>query len=307
MTLTPLSAIGNTPLVKLQKIVPKGCADIYVKLEYLNPTGSYKDRMALSIIEQAEQRGDLRPGMTVVECTGGSTGTSLSFICAVKGYAFTVVSSDAFAPEKLHTMKVFGANLLIEPSKGGVSTPDLVPRMLARAAKIASADDTFPTVQFENVDALIGYEGLGKELISQVPGKIDSFCACVGSGGMLMGVASVLFSAGFDTKIIAVEPKSSPFLTEGRTGPHSVDGVAPGFRPPLLQESLLDGALSVEESKARSMARQLARDEGIFAGTSTGMNVTAAIELAAELGPGKSVVTVACDSGMKYLAGNLFD
>jgi cysteine synthase A len=302
------SAIGNTPLVKLQKITPPNCADIYVKLEYFNPTGSYKDRMALAIIEGAEKRGTLKPGMTVVECTGGSTGTSLAFVCAVKGYKFRVVSSDAFAKEKLRTMRLFGADLELLPSEGGKITPDLIPRMIARAQQISEQPNTYLTKQFENKDAIEGYKVLGNEILTQMAGKkIDAFCGAVGTAGMMAGVSQTLKAADISTRVVILEPASAPLITQGTKGTHKVEGIGVGLVPPLLTEVTYDEARTVEETEARKMAKRLAAEEGIFGGTSTGLNITAAIKLGMELGPGHTVVTVACDSGMKYLSGDLFD
>ena len=189
---SPLDVIGNTPIVQLQKIVPEGSADVYVKLEYFNSTGSYKDRMALAMIEEAEKRGDLRQGMSVVEYTGGSTGSSLAFVCAVKGYDFKVVSSDAFAKEKLQTMKAFGADLYLEPSEGGMITPDLIPRMIQQAKRLAESEDCYFTDQFNNRDIIVGYQKIGEELLNQFDRPIDAFCGGVGTAGMLMGVSQVL-------------------------------------------------------------------------------------------------------------------
>ncbi|MFN2234383.1 MAG: PLP-dependent cysteine synthase family protein, partial [Anaerolineales bacterium] len=186
---SPLDVVGNTPVVKLQKIVPEGSADIYVKLEYFSSTGSYKDRMALAMIEEAEKRGDLRPGMSVVEYTGGSTGSSLAFVCAVKGYDFKVVSSDAFAREKLQTMKAFGADLYLEPSQDGMITPDLIPRMIEKAKTLAKSEDCYFTDQFNNADIIVGYQKIGEELLDQFDRPIDAFCGGVGTAGMLMGVS----------------------------------------------------------------------------------------------------------------------
>src|SRR4051812_24103959 len=222
-----LEAIGNTPVVRLQKLVSADSADVLVKLEYFNPTGSYKDRMALAMVEEAEKRGDLRPGMTVVEFTGGSTGSSLAFICALKGYPFKVVSSDAFAFEKLQTMRAFGADLIVVPSVGGQITPDLFTRMRERVQKLAAKPGTYWTNQFHNTDALVGYGGIGRELAEQVPGgptAIDAFCGAVGVGGMLRGVAEALRAAGSTARIVALEPSGSPFLTTGRGGAHHVEG-----------------------------------------------------------------------------------
>jgi cysteine synthase A len=302
-----LAAIGNTPVVQLNKIVPPGSARILVKLEYFNPTGSYKDRMALAMIEEAEKRGDLRPGMTVVEYTGGSTGSSLAFVCAVKGYAFKVVSSDAFAQEKLATMRAFGADLTIVPSEGGKITPDLVPRMIETARKMAEAPNTYWTDQFNNTDSPKGYEQIGRELLNQVDGPIDAFCGGVGTAGMLLGVSRALRSVTPPARIVALEPASSPVLTAGRAGTHRVEGIGTSFVPPLLTKDVYDEARAIDEQEARAMARRLAREEGVFTGISSGLNVVAALQLAQELGPGHTVATVAVDSGLKYLAGDLYE
>jgi cysteine synthase A len=300
-----LQTIGNTPLVKLSKIVPEDCADIFVKLEYFNPTGSYKDRMALAIIEEAEKRGDINKQSFIVEYTAGSTGVSFAFVCTVKGYRFKAVSSDAFAKEKLKTMKLFGAELELVPSIDGKITPDLFVKMEERVLQLQK-EGGYWTRQFENEDEIIGYSKLGMEIISQLDKKIDVFCAAVGTGGMLIGVSTVLKKADASTKIIALEPASSAFLSRGEKGTHGIDGIAIGKRPPMLTTEMYDKAMAFEESKARETARLLAAKEGIFCGTSSGLNVYAAIEIGKQLGPGHTIVTVAVDSGMKYLAGDLF-
>jgi cysteine synthase A len=301
-----LDAIGNTPVVRLRKLVGPDSADVLVKLEYFNPTGSYKDRMALAMIEGAEARGDLKPGMTVVEYTGGSTGSSLAFVCAVKGYRFKVVSSDAFAPEKLKTMQAFGAELVIVPSGGAGITPDLIPRMMAEAQRITQSEPAFATNQLHNRDSLNGYEDLGRELITQTPDGLDAFCGAVGSGGLLMGVARALRAAGRHTRIVALEPGGSPLLSTGSAGTHRVEGIGIGFVPPLVEKGGYDEARAIDEAEARAVSRRLAREEGILAGTSTGLNVAGALRIARELGPGHVVATVAVDTGLKYLTGDLF-
>ena len=302
-----LQAIGNTPVVQLQKVVPPGSAAVFVKLEYFNPTGSYKDRMALSMIEEAEARGTLLPGMTVVEYTGGSTGSSLACVCAVKGYPFKVVSSDAFAREKLQTMRAFGAQLTIVPSREGQITPDLIPRMMEEARTLAQEPNTYWTNQFHNADMLTGYEQIGQELLDQVDGPIHAFCGGVGTAGMLMGVARALRGAGNPVRIVALEPATSAVLSTGKAGTHHVEGIGVGFVPPLLDQAAYDQARGIDEGEARHMARRLAREEGIFVGVSSGLNVIGALQVARELGPGHTVVTVAVDTGLKYLAGDLFE
>ena len=274
--LSVLQAIGNTPVVRLNKVVAPGSADVLVKLEYYNPTGSYKDRLALSMIEEAEKRGELRPGMTVVEYTGGSTGSSLAFVCAVKGYRFRVVSSDAFAKEKLQTMKAFGAELDVIPSQGGQVTPDLVPRMMERAGEIAASGPCYFTDQLHNRDGAKGYEPIGRELIEQSGEPVHAFCASVGTSHMLMGVARVLRTLTPSPRIVALEPASTPVISKGTSGTHHVEGIGIGFLPPLLDKALYDEARGIDEAEAR------------------------------ELGRGHTVVTVAVDTGLKYLAGDLY-
>ncbi len=302
-----LQAIGNTPVVRLQKIVPPHSAEVLVKLEYFNPTGSYKDRMALSLIEEAEARGTLRPGMTVVEYTGGSTGSSLAFVCAVKGYPLKVVSSDAFAREKLQTMRAFGAELVLVPSVDGQVTPDLTPRMVAAARELAAEEGTYWTNQLSNADIITGHERLGRELLAQIEGPIHAFCGAVGTAGMLMGVARALHQAGSQARIIALEPATSAFISTGKAGVHHVEGIGIGSAPPLLDAAFYNEARGIDEEEARYMARRLAKEEGIFAGVSSGLNVVGALQLAQELGSGYTVVTVAVDTGLKYLAGDLYE
>ncbi|AUW47368.1 PLP-dependent cysteine synthase family protein [Rhizobium leguminosarum] len=301
-----LNAIGNTPVVRLRRVVPDGSAQVFVKLEYFNPTGSYKDRMAKSIIEEAERRGDLKPGMTVVEASGGSTGSSLAFVCAVKGYHLIVASSNAFAMEKLRTMRSFGATVDLIHSPSGEISADLIPSMIRHAREVSNRSDCYYSDQFNNRDALIGYEEIGHELVTQFPDGIDAFCGAVGVAGMTMGVARILKSRSASVRIVVLEPASSPVISEGWGGTHHVEGIGVGFVPPLLNHDLYDEARSIPEEEARAMCHRLAREEGLLVGTSSGLNVTAAIRLAKELGPGRTVVTVASDTGLKYMNGKLF-
>jgi len=301
-----LRAIGRTPVVRLRRVVPAGAAEVLVKMESINPTGSYKDRMALAMIEGAEARGRLRPGMRVVEFTGGSTGSSLAMVCAAKGYRFVVLSSDAFAREKLLTMEAMGAELRLVPSDGGKVTPALFERFRQQIAVLASEPDTFWTDQFHNEDAVLGYMGIGRELLEQTGGAIDAFCGAVGTGGMLRGVFQAFQEAGSHARVVALEPSASPALTEGRGGAHRVEGIGTGSVPPHMADRPYDEARAIDEADARAMARQLAREEGLLVGTSSGLNIAAAVQLARELGPGKTVATVAVDTGLKYLAGDLF-
>jgi cysteine synthase len=300
-----LATIGRTPVVRLHKVVPPGSAEVFVKLESFNPTGSYKDRMALAMIEGAEARGALRPGMRVVEYTGGSTGSSLAMVCALKGYPCVLLSSDAFAQEKINTMRAFGAEVRLIASDGGKVTPALFERFRAQIAVLKDEPNTFWTDQFHNSDTLHGYGQIGLELIDQL-GSIDVFCGAVGTGGMLVGVSRALKSRGQRTRIVALEPAQSPAFTQGHGGAHRIEGIGTGQIPPHVTRDDYDDARALDEAEAREMARRLAREEGIFAGTSSGLNVAAAVQLARELGPGHRVATVAVDTGLKYLAGDLF-
>ena len=305
--LNALEAIGNTPIVKLNKVVPDHAADVWVKLEGGNPTGSYKDRMALAIIEGAEIRGDLKPGMTVVEYTGGSTGSGLAFVCAVKGYKFHVVSSDAFAKEKLDTMRAFGAKLEVIHSPSGKINSNLINQMVDRAKELAMKDDYFFSDQLNNADIIKGFEKMGREILEQIDGSIDAFTCSVGTAGAFMGVSNILLDSDKDTKIVALEPASAPYYSKNQSdGDHHVEGIGLGFELPLLDKNNYHEARGIEESEAREMAKLLASEEGIFGGTSSGLNVVGAIQLAEELGKGKTVVTIAVDTGLKYLTGNLF-
>jgi cysteine synthase A len=301
------SVVGRTPVVRLNEVVPDGAADVFVKLEWFNPTGSYKDRMALAMIEAAEARGDLRPGMTVLEYTAGSTGSSLGFVCAVKGYRLRIVTSDAFAPEKLATMRAFGAELTIVESDGGKITPDLTPRIIATAREIAADPDVYWTNQLENPDSLGGYRHVGEELLEQLDSPIDVFCCAVGTSGLAMGVTDAFDAAGVRPRVVIFEPDSSPVITTGVAGENEIDGIGIGMIPPLLDGERYDEARAISQAAALQMAGRLAREEGLFAGASSGLNVVGAIDLAREVGPGKTVVTVACDTGLKYLEGGLFD
>lgn len=301
-----LDTIGNTPLVQLRNVAPSTSAQVFIKLEGLNPTGSYKDRMARAIIEEAERKGSLKSGMSVIEVTGGSTGSALAFICAIKGYKFQAITSPIFAAEKLKTMRAFGSQLHLVQSPSGGHDASLFPTMRKLAEQLDERDDCYFADQFNNPDAIKGYQEMGAELLQQLPGGIDAFCGAVGSAGMLMGVARVLKEHSADVRVVALEPASSPILTKGHSGSHGIDGIGTGSIPSHLDKQLYDEARAVDESDARSMCRRLATEEGLLVGTSTGLNVLAALALAQELGPGKVVATVACDTGLKYLSGDLF-
>ena len=300
-------SVGGTPLVRLTKIVPDGSGTVWLKMESGNPTGSYKDRMAVAVLGRAIERGDVKPGDRVVEFTAGSTGTALAFVAARLDLNFVAVSSDAFSEEKLHSMRAYGAEVIIEASEDGAITPELIARMKARAQELASEDGCFYTDQFGSPDVLLGYEPMGAEIADQTGGAIDVICAGVGTGGALMGAAQGLDGKGIRPNVIALEPAQSPLLTTGVGGPHRVEGIGVGFEPPFLDRTRCTEIRTVDEALATEMCRRLAAEEGMLCGTSTGLNVCAAIELAAELGPSSSVVTFACDSGLKYLSSGLFD
>ncbi len=300
-----LATIGNTPVVRLERLVEPGMAEVWVKLESENPTGSYKDRMALAMIEGGERSGRLRPVQTVVEYTGGSTGSSLAFVCSLKGYPVRVVTSDAFAAEKLRTMDALGAALEVVPSPEGI-TPQLIPRLMERSAEIVEETGGFATDQFRNADMLEGYRALGDELVGQLEGALDAFCAYIGTAGCFVGTTRELRRALPDVLRVAVEPAESPVLSGGRAGTHRIEGGGSGFWPPLLERSDIDEVLTVSTEDAFAMARRAAREEGLFSGPSTGANLVAALELARRLGPGKRVATVLVDSGLKYLAGPVY-
>lgn len=300
-----LAAIGNTPVARLEALAEPGMAEVWVKLEASNPTGSYKDRMALAMIEGAERSGRLVPGQTVVEYTGGSTGSSLAFVCALKGYPLRIVTSDAFAAEKLATMRALGAELEVLPSPEGI-TPQLIPRMIERAAEIVEEVDGFPTDQFRNADMVEGYRELGRELLSQLDGKIDALCAYIGTAGCFVGTARELRASLPELRRVAVEPAESPAISQGRAGTHRIEGGGAGFWPPLLERDDFDEVRTVSTDDAVAMARRAAREDGIFSGPSTGANLTIALELARELGDGKRVATVQVDSGLKYLTGHVY-
>lgn len=301
-----LEAIGNTPLVRLRRMPSRGAAEVWVKLEGGNPTGSYKDRMALAMVEAVEESGELTADMSLLECTGGSTGSSLAFVSAVKGHRLTVISSDAYAREKLDSMRAFGATLLIEPSVEGRVTPDLWPRMMARARKLVAGGGYLYLDQFRNPHASVGYRVMGEEILRQLGQPIDALCGAVGTAGMITGVGGVVRAAWPGARIVALEPDTSPVLSGGEPGAHGIDGTAAGFVPQNFDPELVTEVLALPESEARETALRLAREEGIFAGTSTGLNVLAALRLAEEIGAGGTVVTAACDTGFKYLDGPLF-
>jgi len=296
-----LERIGNTSLLALRKVVPENGTRILLKLENENPTGSMKDRMALAMIEAAEKDGRLRAGGAVVEYTGGSTGVSLSLICAVKGYPLHIVSSDAFSAEKLDYMRILGADLQIVPSEGGGMTEKLTRDMIEAARVITEKTGGFWTDQLKNTDQLAAYHKMAEEIWSQTGQRVDAYVQSVGTSASLRGTAEGLRRRNSKIKAVAVEPAESPELSGGKPGAHKIDGIGAGFVVPLWKKEVVDQIEPVSTSDAIAMALRLAREEGLFAGTSTGANVVAALRLAKQLGPGKTVVTIMCDTGMKYL------
>ena len=300
-----LAAIGRTPAVRLTKLVEPGRAEVWIKLESNNPTGSYKDRMALAMIEGAEASGRLRPGQTVVEYTGGSTGSSLAYVCSIKGYPLRIVSSDAFADEKIRTMRAFGAEVELIPSPSGI-TPTLIPAMQARAAEIAAEIDGYQTDQFNNRDMVNGYEPLGDELADVLGDRLDAWVGYVGTAGCFLGVTRALRRRIPGVERVAVEPAESAVLSGGPPGTHRIEGGGAGFIPPQLTRDSWDTVETVSTAEAFEMARRAAREEGLWSGPSTGANLVAALRVARRMGPDRRVATVLVDSGLKYLGGELY-
>ncbi|WP_293808389.1 cysteine synthase family protein [uncultured Bosea sp.] len=301
MPIDILSRIGGTTLLPLRRVVPANGARILLKLESENPTGSMKDRMALAMIEAAERDGRLKPGGSVVEYTGGSTGVSLAQVCAVKGYRLHIVTSDAFACEKLTHMRLLGAELTIIPSESGRMTEKLTKDMIEAARVIAAETGAFWTDQMRNTDQLAAYDRLADEIWEQMGGRIDGFVQSVGTAASLRGTGEALLRRDPKIALMAVEPAESAVLAGGPTGAHKIDGIGAGYVVPLWRADLVDAIEPVSTAEATAMALRLAREEGLFAGTSTGGNVTAALRLAERLGSGATIVTLMCDTGMKYL------
>ncbi|HET9235561.1 MAG TPA: cysteine synthase family protein [Candidatus Eisenbacteria bacterium] len=306
VTQSLLEAIGNTRLFRLRQMVPDTHARILLKLEYENPTGSMKDRMALAMIEAAERDGRLRPGGSVVEYTGGSTGVSLAFVCAAKHIPLEIVTSEAASKEKRDHMKALGARLHMVPAPSGGTTKALVMNMIETARGLAAKPGSYWTDQLNNTDPLQAYEAMGEEVWKQTEGRVTAFVQSVGTGGSLRGVATSLRRHEPDIRVVAVEPAESAVLSGHPSGSHKIEGAGAGFVVPLWVQGLANAIEIVSTQEAMETARQLARVEGIFAGTSTGANVTVALRLAEQLGPEASIVTLAVDSGMKYLSTELY-
>ena len=301
-----LDAIGNTPLVELHKVVPPGSARVLAKLEFANPTGSMKDRMAKAAIEGAEAGGGLEPGGTVVEYTAGTTGISLALVCAVKGYALEIVFSDAFSDEKRRMMEAFGAHITDVVSDDKRITAALIKAMIAKAAELSRRPGHWYCDQLNNRDASAGYRPLGEEIWAQTGGRVDAFVHAVGTAHAIHGATDALWAHRPGIRIVAVEPAESAVLSGGPTGSHQIEGIGIGFLPPLWQPERVNEIQTVSSAEAKAMARRLASEEGLFAGTSSGANVVAAIRIAERLGPGATVVTIVCDSGLRYLSTDVY-
>jgi len=301
-----LEAIGNTSLVRLRHVVPPGCGKVLAKLEWENPTGSMKDRVAQAMISRAEEDGRLKAGDAIVEYTGGSTGISLALVCVAKGYRLHIITSDAFSQDKLRQMEAFGAELELVPSEGGLTTKKLILDMIEAAREWSRMPRTYWTDQLNNHDSIAGYYPLAEEIWNQTNGRIDAFVQCVGTAASLRGTATILKRLNPGIQIMAVEPGESAVLSGGRPEPHKIEGVGIGYTPPLWDPGLVDEIMAVQTNEAKAMARRLAREEGLFAGTSSGANVIAAIRLAERLGPDATVVTLMVDSGLKYLSTDVY-
>jgi cysteine synthase A len=304
--MTVLQAIGGTSLVQLRKVVPTGCASIFVKLEWENPTGSMKDRMAFAVITRAEADGRLKPGDTVVEYTGGSTGASLALVCAAKGYRLRIVTSDAFSAEKRDHMAALGAELTLVRSEGGLTTKKLILDMIEVARQISREPNTYWINQLDNQDSIEGYYPLGEEIWEQTQGRVDVFVHSAGAAASSRGIATVLKRCKPAVKLAVVEPAESAVLSGGQPGAHRIEGIGIGRTPPLWDATLVDELVPVSTEDAESMARRLAREEGLFGGTSSGANVAAAIQVGKRLGGGATVVTLMVDSGLKYLSTDVY-
>lgn len=301
-----LAGIGSTPLIELRKVVPPGSARVLAKLEFANPTGSMKDRMAVAAIKAAEARGEISPGDTVVEYTAGTTGISLALVCAARGYRLHVVFSDAFSDEKRRTMEALGATVEDVPSDHGRITEALIKAMIARAGELSGRPGHWACDQLNNRDAINGYLALGEEIWQQSYGRVNAFVQFVGTAHSIHGTARGLRSHLPGLRVVAVEPAESAVLSGDPTGSHRIEGTGIGFVPPLWEPAEVDAIERVSSDDAMAMSRRLAREEGIFAGTSSGGNVVAALRAAEQLGPDATVATVMVDSGFRYLSTGLY-
>ncbi|BCU80306.1 MULTISPECIES: cysteine synthase A [Polycladomyces] len=297
-----LELIGQTPVVKLNRIVGKTDADVYLKLEFFNPGGSVKDRIALSMIEDAEKRGILKPGDTILEPTSGNTGIGLAMVAAAKGYRALLVMPDTMSLERRNLLRAFGAELVLTPGAQGMKGA------IAKAEEIAKEHpEYFVPQQFKNpANVKIHMETTAQELLEQMDGHFDAFVAGIGTGGTITGVGKVIKEKIPGVHIAAVEPAASPVLSGGKPGPHKIQGIGAGFVPDILDTEIYDEVITVENEEAFEWARRMAREEGILGGISSGAAVAAAIKVARRLGQGKKVVAVVPSNGERYLTTPLF-
>jgi cysteine synthase A len=301
-----LDTIGNTSLIELKEVIPPNSARVMAKLEWENPTGSMKDRMALAAIESAEKNGKLSPGGTVVEYTGGTTGVSLAFICAAKGYKLKIVFSDAFSPEKEQMMRAFGSDVSIVPSNNQGITEKLIREMIEKTRIMSQEPNHWWSDQLNNHDAITGYYSLGEEIWKQTNGKVDAFIHSVGTAHSIHGTTAALWNHNQDIHIVGVEPSESSVLSGKPSGSHNIEGIGIGFIPPLWEPSQVNEIITVSTEEAKIMARRLTQEEGIFAGTSSGANIVAALKIAERLGPKAIVSTIIVDSGLRYLSTDVY-
>jgi cysteine synthase len=293
--------IGDTPLVKLQRMVPEGYADVYLKLEFQNPGASVKDRIALSMIEAAEEKGNLQPGDTILEPTSGNTGIGLAMVAAAKGYKSILVMPDTMSMERRNLLKAYGAELVLTPGEKGMKGA------IARAEELQKEHGYFMPQQFENeANPKVHRETTGKELLEQVGDQLDAFVSGIGTGGTITGAGEVLKEKFPDLHIVALEPADSPILSGGSPGPHKIQGIGAGFVPEILNTDIFDEVMEISTEKSYEYARRAAREEGILGGVSSGAAIYAAIQQAEKLGSGKKVVAVIPSNGERYLSTPLY-
>ena len=298
-----IEQIGNTPLLRLEKLEAPGSAAVYGKAEFFNPGGSVKDRICLAMIEAAERDGALKPGMTVVEPTSGNTGIGLSMICSIKGYKLVLTMPDTMTVERRRLLAAYGAELILTPGAQGMRGA------VQKAEELAAQPGHIMMQQFKNgANPEAHRRTTGPEIIKSLSGQsIDAFVAGVGTGGTITGVGDVLKGHNAAVRIIAVEPDASPILSGGQPGPHKIQGIGAGFIPDVLNTKIYDEVIRVTNEDAYETVRRLAQEEGVLVGISAGANVFAALQVARKLGPGKSVVTILCDTGERYLSTGVFD
>lgn len=301
-----VEAIGNTPLLEIKNLAPANAARIIAKMESANPTGSMKDRMARAVIDKAEMKGFIKKGDTVVEYTAGTTGISLAFVASAMGYKFHAAFSDAFSNEKRITMKAFGSQVSDVVSDNKKITAALIRSMIDKARVLSQQPNHWWADQLNNEDAETGYYPLGDELWEQTDGNIDAFVHAVSTAHSIHGVTKRLWQYNRNIHITGVEPAESAVLSGGPSGAHKIEGIGLGFIPPLWKPELVNEIMPVSTGEAMEMARRLAREEGIFAGTSTGANLVAACRIAERLGPGRTVATIIVDSGLRYISTPLY-